>query len=102
MNTTETQKQGSEQSHANAEQTHKQKSNSKYEFEPVENTPFTLYGSKEEGYIVLMGSYRLTEKMTKKEALEDAQKMEWNRILQVIMAVLDTAKNEEQTTNTKN
>ena len=65
-------------------------------FEKVDNTPFTIYGDEEEGYILLMGKYRLTDKMSLRDIKEESTRVTWDRITQVIMAITETMKQEEK------
>lgn len=53
--------------------------------EEMKDSPFTVVTIGEESFGV-MGGYRLTEKTgTKKEVIEELEKMTWNRIVQVMM-----------------
>lgn len=69
-------------------------SNELIERHTIENTPFTVIRQDKEWY-VLMGKYRLTEALkTKDEAFASALDESWNRILQVIMIMIQD--NEKQ------
>lgn len=57
-------------------------------FEKVENTPFTIYGSEDEGYCLLMGNSRLTE-VDSYENTKKNTKITWDRILQVMIKVIE-------------
>jgi len=68
---------------------------SKYERHEVENTPFIIleepqdkYESK---YWVVIGKYKVSElgHETLMEAIEDAQTITWDRIVQVISCMID-------------
>ena len=65
-------------------------------FKKVDKTPFTIYGDEEEGYILLMGKYRLTDKMSLRDIKEESTRVTWDRITQVIMAITETMKQEEK------
>lgn len=62
-------------------------------YEKLENTPFTLAElDTEEGikWYVLMGKYRLSEAMeTKEKAEEDAERQDWERLLQIIQIMIE-------------
>lgn len=58
----------------------------------IENTPFTIMKHKDEWYI-LIGKYRLSEGyINKLEALEEAKKMTWEKIMQVIGVMIEEYK----------
>lgn len=62
------------------------------EYTEVKNTPFTI-AKWENGYYVLMGKHRLTEKLdTKEEAEEDANRTDWDRLIQVVAIITDIKK----------
>lgn len=67
------------------------------EYFQVENTPFTVARNGTE-WFVLMGKYRFTEDVkTKKAAIQEARKMTWDRILQVITAVINDHEEQKHT-----
>lgn len=54
----------------------------------VENTPFKVIET-ERGSIVVLGKDRLTEPFEKvEEAIEDAKRMDWERITQVMFSMI--------------
>lgn len=55
---------------------------------PVENTPFMIM-SVEEGHFLTIGAHRLNETLfeTIEEALEDAKRMDWNRLTQIMLII---------------
>ncbi len=58
----------------------------------VENTPFTIVKIDGE-YFGTMGEYRLTEKFNTLEECEEAvSKFSWNRVIQVMMLLVDKLK----------
>ena len=58
----------------------------------VEGTPFTIVKNEELWYI-LLGKYRLTEGYESKElALDEANTINWNKILQVCIIIGNTIK----------
>jgi hypothetical protein len=67
------------------------------ERENVENTPFTIYKHEKE-WFVLIGMYRLSESFkTKEEALEDAKRTDWERMMQVMGVMIENYnKNKEE------
>lgn len=65
------------------------------EREEVEGTPFTLIKHDEQWYI-LMGRYRLSEGMTKEDALKNANTMDWNKILQVMTIIVQNQEDQNQ------
>lgn len=49
----------------------------------VENTPFTLIRQESEWYVTI-GKYRISESIgSKEEAMEDAKRVDWERVMQV-------------------
>lgn len=55
----------------------------------VENTPFTVAGVKQ-GWFVLIGNTRLTDGLeSKEEALEDAKRVDWERMMQVMSVMIE-------------
>ena len=62
----------------------------------VEETPFHILES-EKGYCIVIGKYRLTDwYKTQAEAYEDAEKITWNRIIQVIAVLTQKFEEDEQ------
>ena len=57
--------------------------------EEVEHTPFTIV-TTEEGSFLTMGKYRLTEAQTIEEVRQEAKKVTWNRLIQVMMLLNET------------
>lgn len=54
----------------------------------VEESPFTVVGNDENGWVGTMGKYRITEQFgSKDEAIEDVRVITWNRIVQVLILV---------------
>lgn len=78
--------------HTNVEETNKA---SLVEYEEVEETPFRVYGSGENKYVVLMGKYRLTNELEKEEAIEYAKKMDWDILLQVMTIIASNTPKDE-------
>ena len=77
------------------EQTNKPYGN--LEFTNIEGTPFTIV-KQDEKYYGLIGNHRITEEWENLEELkEDLLKVSWDRITQVIWAVVEKFKfNEEE------
>lgn len=66
---------------------HEEQKEELVKFHQVKNTPFTIV-EIENKFKVVMGDYRLTEAFnTLEEAKKDAERMDWNRIMQVIFAI---------------
>lgn len=67
------------------------------EFTNIEGTPFTIV-KQDEKYYGLIGNHRITEEWNDLEDLkEDLLKVSWDRITQVIWAVVEKFKfNEEE------
>jgi hypothetical protein len=68
-----------------------------YEFTNVENSPFTIV-RQEDKYYGVIGNHRLTDSYDNLEDLkEDLLEISWNRLTQVIWAVVEKFKinNEE-------
>lgn len=64
-------------------------------YEHVEGTPFTVI-SHEKGHTVMIGKYRLSDDYHfEDEALEDAKRMDWDRIMQVMGVMIEEYKNEK-------
>jgi hypothetical protein len=54
----------------------------------VEESPFTVVGNNENGWVGTMGKYRITEQFnSKEEAIKDVEVITWNRIVQVLILV---------------
>lgn len=59
----------------------------------IESTPFAIVKIKE-GYIGVIGNHRITEPYLNKEILEkELKEFSWNRVTQVIWAVVEKFKN---------
>ena len=52
------------------------------------NNVLTIYGTEEECF-VLLGDYRLTDKMPYKDAINDAKRMDLERLIQIMSIVVD-------------
>lgn len=73
----------------NAENTSKQDSKSKELIRYVDETPFAVVQT-EMGFYVIMGKYRMSESFKSyEEAEQDAKRVDWMRILQVMGAVVE-------------
>lgn len=58
----------------------------------VENTPFTVIRQEEKWYVTL-GMYRLTNDLENKEdAIADAQREDWERLMQVMGIMIENYK----------
>ena len=54
----------------------------------VEESPFTVVGNDENGWVGTMGKYRVTEQFgSKEEAIKDVEVITWNRIVQVLILI---------------
>lgn len=75
--------------------------NSNYELvrrTEIKDTPFTVI-TTEEGSFIVMGKYRLTEPFkTEEEAMDEGEKMTWNRIVQVVMLLWEQVNDKPKTT----
>jgi len=72
------------------------KNYSSLEFTNVENSPFTIV-REENQYFGLIGLHRITEKYDDIEELkEDLLKFSWDRVAQVIWAVVEKFKHSEE------
>jgi hypothetical protein len=90
MKTTE-----SENTFTNVDLLDKQDSSNNYTFEHIENTPFTIVTEGNE-HFGLIGNHRITESYENKETLkEELVKFSWDRVAQVIWAVVEKFKNEK-------
>lgn len=78
----------------NAEILDKQDLNSEtQEITTIEETPFAIVKIKE-GYIGVIGNHRITEPYLNKKNLEkELKEFTWNRVTQVIWAVVEKFKN---------
>lgn len=65
----------------------------------VEDSPFVIIGT-DRGYFVSLGEFRLSDTFkTEEEAWDDAVSMTWNRMIQVVMVLLDKREQLEQIIN---
>lgn len=62
--------------------------------ENVKDTPFVIIGTPE-GYFGSMGPYRITEVRSKTEVKKELEAITWNRIVQVMMLLLETHKSDK-------
>lgn len=64
-----------------------------YEQHAIEETPFTAVRMDEKWYL-LMGKHRLNgvDLKSKEECIEDARNSSWNRVMQVIMILIEENK----------
>lgn len=69
-------------------------------FEKVEGTPFAVWGTEEKSH-VLFGKYRLTEEMPKAKAIEDAKRVDMDRVVQLISVMIDFNENDKLTNKEK-
>lgn len=78
-----------------ADKQHSSNEQPKYQFHPVEGTPFTIVQQEEEFHL-LMGKYRLNVNPFKtfEEALADTQNATWNRIVMIMQILIK--ENQEQ------
>jgi len=54
----------------------------------VEESPFTVVGNDEGGWVGTMGKYRITEQYDSKEdCIIEVGKITWNRIVQVLILI---------------
>ena len=75
----------------NANETNNNDSNFKMEKVDI----FHVVGTEESAHVVL-GNYRMTEAMSFKEALKDAKRTDWDRLLQVMGSVVDIRFKQEE------
>ena len=80
-----------EKSHLSVEKTNNSESNSNNEElikrHEIPNSPFVVI-TTDEGSFGTLGKYRITEiHQNKHDAIEDTQKMTWNRIIQIISLI---------------
>lgn len=75
----------------------KQESSNEVTFENLENTPFTMVKQKGLWYGII-GNHRITEGFLNEKELEaELKEVNWNRLIQVIWAVVEKFKvNNEQ------
>ena len=66
------------------------KQESIYERHDVQGTPFTIIEQPNEEYTLTMGRYRFETYQTLHEAYENAEKISWDRILQVVTIIIKT------------
>lgn len=65
------------------------------QYHQVKDTPFTII-KHEKGYTVMLGKYRLSEDYESiGEAMKDAKRMDWDRIMQVMGVMIEEYKNEK-------
>ena len=80
-----------EQSTTSAENTDKQN----YSVEAIENSPFTVV-MVEDKWMVTLSNYQISDKFnTKEEAIKDAQRIDWNRLMVVITIAIRKIKTED-------
>lgn len=96
MKSTNNKTTASENSQTNAKAQDKQNSSEQLmQYHQVKDTPFTII-KHEKGNTVMIGKYRLSEDYeTAEEAMKDAKRMDWDRIMQVIGVMLEEYKNEK-------
>lgn len=64
-------------------------SNELIENEKIEKTPFSAVRVDNQWFLT-MGKYRLTEQLqTKEQVLKDAERSDWDRVLQVIAIMIE-------------
>ena len=79
------------ESTTSAENTDKQN----YSVVAIENSPFTAV-MVEDKWMVTLGNYQISDKFnTKEEAIKDAQRIDWNRIMVVITIAIRKIKTED-------
>lgn len=79
----------------NVEQSDKQDSKFELKYEHVENTPFTIV--EQDGlYFGIIGKHRITEEFTdREECKESLKEFSWDRVTQVIWAIVEKFKEKE-------
>lgn len=78
-----------EKAFENAQETDKQTSGEIVKYEKLESTPFTIVSIEKE-HFGAMGMHRITDIYeTKEEVKADLEKMTWDRVVQVIWAVVE-------------
>lgn len=81
--------------HGNAESTNSINSQLIERIE-VENTPFTII-REEEKWFVTLGRYRISQDMkSKEEAIEDAKRIDWDRVLQIMGITIEHYNNKSK------
>lgn len=58
------------------------------EREKIHNSPFELIGNKEVGYWIALGAFRISEKGSKAEKLQEVENKEWDLIINVLCAIM--------------
>lgn len=81
------------QLHGNVEDTNKQNSfeenNEIIKYSEVEDTPFTIINKENKEFFVVMGQHKVSEVFnTAEEALEDAKRADWSRVIQVVAILI--------------
>lgn len=84
-----------EQFNGNVENTNNTNS-ADYEKWEVGNTPFTIVKELDK-YLVVIGKYRVSEDLaTKEEAEEDAKRVDWDRMMQVMGIMIENYEEKQQ------
>lgn len=77
------------------QQDNKNSSKQLMQYHQVKDTPFTII-KHEKGNTLMLGKYRLSEDYeTAEEAMTDATRMHWDRIMQVIGVMIEEYKKEK-------
>lgn len=64
--------------------------------ETIDNTPYEIIGNKDNGYIIALGKYKLTEpRKTIEEAKEQLEIEKWNIIIRTIITINNEMKKME-------
>lgn len=64
--------------------------------EDIKDSPFHLI-STEKGHFVSVGEYRITElRETREQALDDIKDITWNRIVQIVLILMEQRQKIEQ------
>ena len=85
-----------ENTYTNVDLLDKQTSSELMEFKHIENTPFTIVTQGNLHY-GLIGNHRITEEYTDLKKLEkEIKEFSWDRVAQVIWAVVEKVKNIEK------
>lgn len=86
------------------EENHTNNSNSNYEREQIENTPFWVIGTQEEGYNLIMGKWKLTTTphKTKNDLKLWMNKNKWNLILTMIICATQDIHDQNKETYPRN
>lgn len=70
---------------SNADGTHNSTYSKLIEREPMQNTPFWIIGTEEEGYFATLGKYQITEKFPTKQAVKDhIDTQVWEIIMKIV------------------